>query len=569
MLGQFPPTESAKRVIIDIETYDPLLQDKGVSYVYDLGHILGIGIKLDNQPAQYYPLRHKRETNYDLDQVNRYLCSIPSNATIVCHHAPYDIGWLYHDTGWLHAGRFRDTLIMAQLNKNNCSSFSLDYLSKTMGLGEKIEIDPTKLYQMPIGTIEKYCCHDVDLTAKLDDKLAKYRDSEAAQREFALIPILVKMKQQGVKINEGQLNALERDFKSLLSMELNNCGIEDIWANARIVELFNRLGLSYPRTKPTKRHGLGFPSFPTWFLESVTHPQVMALHNARKLHRLINTFCVGIKSYLKNGKIYPDFFNGCSEYGGTITGRFSSGHPNVQQIPHRSHEGNRIRSTFIPEEGKLLFKFDYKQQEPTLMLHYASKLNLPEIQKWRDLYVSPDADFYSPIQIAMHIERFPAKTITLATCYNMGPEKLSRMMHIDMKQSVEYLMQFRATVPWLKPLKDHCLTKANARGWIKTLGGRQLQFNRASASDSFNHLIQGSAADQTKQAMINIHEQLGLVPLLQVHDELLYELDEEQINKEIDLDIQVIMEDAFELDFPVRVDMGAGLNWKQCDENKN
>jgi len=564
MLGQFTRTDQAKRIVIDIETYDPLLLDKGVSYIYDLGYILGIGIKLDNEPAQYYPLRHRREVNYDNDAVRTYLRSIPATVDIVCHYAPYDIGWLNHSMGFNHAGKIRDTLIMAQLDHNTSSSYSLDYLSKTMGLGMKIPIDPKKLPDLPINTVAQYCCQDVELTAKLDDRLATHRNSDAANREFALIPILVKMKHKGIRINEIQLGALQGEFTRLLNYQLGLCGIDDIWANARIVELFNRLGISYPRTKPTKRHTSGFASFPTWFLESITDPKVIALHTARKLHRLINTFCVGIRNYIKNERIHPDFFNGRSEYGGTITGRFSSGHPNVQQIPHRSSEGNLLRSAFIPDDSKILVKFDYKQQEPILMLHYASKLNLSDIQKWRDLYTSPDADFYQPIQNSMNIERFPAKTITLATCYNMGPEKLSRMMHIDMKQSVQYLMQFRDTVKWLKPLKDHCLTIANGRGWIRTIGGRRLQFNRASANDSFNHLIQGSAADQTKQAMINIHEQLGLVPLLQVHDELLYELTEDQINQEVDLDIQVIMEDAFELDFPVRVDMKPGLNWMQC-----
>jgi DNA polymerase-1 len=558
MIGTFKDLSQGKRIIIDIETKDPFLKTKGASWAYGSGYILGIGIKVDAESAEYYPLRHEKGNNIEKEKMVRYLSTIPNDAFIVGHFLYYDCGWLFNNMGYLHRGRYRDTLLTSQLYDNTVSH-SLANMCNLLQLGEKSNIgDPTKIYQLPIETVAKYCIQDVELTAKLDDRLWKERDSESCTRECQLIPILVQMKNKGIKIDQEQLSKIQKYFQ----IELDKCLAEipeckNIWSGASVAAFFRRFNISYPFTK------LGAASFPNWYLDSISHPKIQALAKARKLYKLINTFCVGIRTHIADdGKIHPDLYNGKSEDGGTVTGRFSSANPNIQQQPNRTEEGMLLRSVYVPE-NLIWYKFDYKQQEPNLMMHYASKLNLID-DKWRQLFQNPDADFYEPIQKMMAIERFPAKTITLARCYNMGYEKLARMLHISEELAKDYLLRFDKSVPWLIKLKRFCVDRANEKKQLKTLGGRYLRFNNYNSNDAFNHLIQGSAADQIKQAMLDIYNNMRLIPLIQVHDELNYDITEEQMFEETDIFISQYMINSFKLDFPVRVDGKYGHNWKEC-----
>lgn len=558
MLGTFPRMEQAKRVIIDIETYDPFLKDKGVSYIYGHGYILGIGIKLDNEPAQYYPLHHQGEGNFDIGKVAEYIHSIPDTADCVGHNFVYDVGWIKHEMEWMPV-RPRCTMLASQLENNSYDAHSLKFLAEHHKIGIKMDVgSDTEMWKLPIATVAQRCCSDVELTAKLDDKLWEQRDSAAGKRENGLIPILVEMKRQGVKIDQERLWSLQKFYEQEMKKAAVEATVSDVWVVNKVLQLFNKLGIKdFPRTPK------GTPSFPKWYLESFPKvPEIVALAKARELSKLIQ-FCVGVRQHIAvDGNIHPDFFNGRTEFGGTITGRFSCGNPNVQQIPHRTEHGKLLRSAFIPSSG-YWFKFDYSQQEPRLMLHYASKLNLTGIQKWRDYYINPDADFYTHIQEAMQIDRFPAKTISLARSYNMGPDKLARMMHIGVAEAGQYLVGFDRTVPWLKELKVICQDKVHNRKWIQTLGGRRLYFNLTNESDSFNHLIQGSAADQIKEAMVRIYQQSRLAPILQVHDELAYDLGE--AGEEDAKNIEQEMIHAFKLDFPTKVDVSVGQNWQECD----
>jgi DNA polymerase I len=557
VFGTFKRTDEAKRIVIDIETRDPFLKDKGPSWVYDRGHIAGIGIKIDNQPAEYYPIRHPNE-NVDqwTNKVQQYLQDIPDNVRIVGHYICYDIGWLYHTYNYL-PHNITDTLLGAQIQKNNLDGYSLNSLSQRFMLGQKIEVDPEVIWTLPLTTQAKYCNHDVELTAKLDDRQWKERETDAYKRECKLIPILVRMKAQGIYIDVELLNSLEQEFRQKLREVQRGTKCENIWSNQALVAVFNRLNIDFRSTDK------GNASFPQWFIESIDHPEVQAIAEARKIHRLINTFCVGLRRCLTDAnRIHPDFMNGRSDDGGTITGRLSAQHVNVQQIPHRTELGMRIREVFLPDDV-MWFKFDYKQQEPMLMLHYASRLGLLD-DLWKAEYSQDDADFYNPISKMLNIDRQLAKTITLATCYNMGYKKFARVANISEHEAQRYLVAFNRAVPWLIKVKEYATNKALDRKYVITVGGRNLYFETSEVSKAFNHLIQGSAADQIKEAMIRIYDEYDMVPILQVHDELAYDFSEEDFMGEFDIRIENEMVKAMELDFPTRVDKKYGHNWGEC-----
>ena len=563
MLGSYKRTDEAKRIVIDVETKDPFLISKGASWAYNFGHITGIGIKVDNEPSEYYPLNHLNGVNYDQGRVKKYLMDIPKDTVVVGHYLQYDLGWLYKTLGWIHkGGKYRCTLLTSQLRQNNLPSFSLDNLCRDLNIGVKLNIgNPNEIWKQPINVVAKYCNQDIELTAKLDDHNWKENQMAACARECQVLPILVQMKAKGIKIDREVLTYVEREIANKYDEEMSKTpSIKNIWANAAVATLFRRLGINFPFTNK------GRESFPQWFLESVDHPEVVALAKARKLHKLLNTFCSGIRQHIaEDGCIHPDLFNGRSDDGGTVTGRFSSAHPNVQQIPHRSEEGTLIRSCFMPPSG-IWYKFDYSQQEPRLMIHYASKLNLPDIEKWRIRYQNdPNADFYEPIQNMMGISRFDAKTTTLARCYNMGYGKLARMAKISEDKAQQYLISFDRGLPWLVKLKQYVSARAEDKDHrVRTLGNRYLYFTGSTNQDAFNHLIQGSAADQIKESMNQIYEKTGLVPMIQVHDELGYDFTEEMMEQEKGAEIAAIMENAFKLDIPVKVDRTVGKNWKDC-----
>lgn len=556
MFGTFKRTNEAKRIVIDIETRDPYLKEKGPSWVYSRGHIAGIGIKIDHEPAEYYPINHPTESVNKWEGVKDYLCNIPNTVRVVGHYICYDLGWLYNYYNYL-PNSIGDTLLGAQIQKNDLTSYSLDNLSQHFMLGQKIEVDPERIWTMPLTTQMKYCNHDVELTAKLDDMQSKEHDTAAYQRECNLIPILVKMKAEGIWIDTELLDSLQKEFTLKLRDVMRETTCRNVWASRELVAVFNKLRLDFRETEK------GNPTFPQWFIESVDHPEIQAIARARRLHRLINTFCVGLRHNLSDwDRIHPDFMNGRSDDGGTITGRLSAQHVNVQQIPHRTEEGMKIREVFIPDKY-MWYKFDYKQQEPMLMLHYASKLNLLD-DSWKALFQRTEADFYNPISTMLNIDRQLSKTITLAVCYNMGYRKFARVAGIDETEAQRHLLRFNKSIPWLYKLKEYATTKALERKYVTTVGNRNLYFDASTASKAFNHLIQGSAADQIKEAMIQIYRVYGLIPKLQVHDELAYDLTREDFVTGLDDRIELEMIMAFKLDFPVRVDKKFGHNWSQC-----
>jgi len=374
-------------------------------------------------------------------------------------------------------------------------------------------------------------------------------------------------------------NLMQREAKIVSKIkELTGVNVE-IHAARSIAKAFDNLKLPYDRTEKSKE-----PSFTKNFLQNHPHELPKLIADAREINKAHTTFIDSITKHAVDGRIHADINQIRSDAGGTVTGRFSMSNPNLQQIPARHPElGPMIRSIFIPEKNTTWGSFDYSQQEPRILVHYAKLQNLMGVDEIVDAYNAGDADFHQVVADMAGIERKQAKTINLGLMYGMGKNKLMAELGL-MKESAEKLIkQYHTKAPFVKQLMDNVSRKANDRGKIRTLGGRACHFDlwqpvqfgvfkplpleqarkeydeplkRAFTYKALNKLIQGSAADMTKKSMVALYEN-GIIPHIQIHDEVDISVESNEKAEKI----IGIMEAAVELKVPNKVDYESGANW--------
>jgi len=366
--------------------------------------------------------------------------------------------------------------------------------------------------------------------------------------------------------------------KELLKKVKTETGVDtQIWAARSIAQVFEKLNLPFDRTEKTNA-----PSFTKNFLQNHPHPVVKYIARAREINKSHTTFIDTIIKHSHKGRIHAEINQLRSDQGGTVTGRFSYSNPNLQQIPARNKEiGPLIRSLFIPEENHTWGCFDYSQQEPRLVVHYAALQNMYAVGDVLDAYNDGDADFHEIVADMADIPRSQAKTINLGLFYGMGKNKLQAELGVNKEKANDLFKQYHARVPFVKQLMDSVMARAQDRGKVRTLLGRLCRFHlwepnqfgihkplphdaalaehgpgirRAYTYKALNRLIQGSAADMTKKAMIELHKE-GITPHIQVHDEL-----DISVSDNADK-IKQIMESAVELEVPNKVDYESGPNW--------
>jgi DNA polymerase I-like protein with 3'-5' exonuclease and polymerase domains len=357
----------------------------------------------------------------------------------------------------------------------------------------------------------------------------------------------------------------------------------DIWAAQSIAHAFDRLGVQYTKTAQ------GAPSFTKQFLDNHDHPLAKMIIEAREANKTHSTFLQPYMDFsAKTGRIHPHINQMRSDDGGTVTGRLSMNNPNAQQIPAR-HEviGPMVRGLFLPEQGQLWASNDFSSQEPRLLVHYASLLGLPGADTMGDAYNNdPNTDFHQLVADMAGIKRKAAKTIGLGLMYGMGKAKLAAQLDLSMHEAEELITRFHHNVPFLKGTVNAVMKRIDhpaAGGAIRTLLGRKCRFplwepmewgvnkalpheqaiiaygqriKRAGTYKGLNRLIQGSAADQAKAAMVALWK-AGLKPMLQVHDEVALSVNTREEAEEG----ARIMEQAVRLEVPTRCDVETGTSW--------
>ena len=659
-------------VAIDIETYDPNLKTKGLGAIRKDGFITGVAVATGKDTV-YFGLHHsdkttsKEEEKEFWDQLNKKLLQNP-NIIKVFHNAIYDVCWLRAVTGKMLKGRLVDTMVAASVIDENRFKYSLDALSKDYlndskykyDLYEKAAIEGIKdpmsnMHKLSYGLVKVYAKQDVDLTLKLwnlfNKKLDKtlytktennkvYTCRNIFELETRLFPCLVEMKFKGVRIDTQKLENLGKRLRrrrdNLLNIIKKHTGLKlQLWAATSIKQLLDNRKI----TKFEKTPKSGMPKLPKDFLKTHEDRFLRMVSKAREADKAVNTFIEGLKSYIYKGRIHADINQIKGDGGGTVTGRFSMSNPNLQQIPSKGYIGKKMRELFIPEEGHTWGSFDYSQQEPRIVVHYAIKHGLSETEDLKERFDDDKADFHQVVADMAKISRKQAKTINLGLFYGMGKGKLQAELNLDKAQAKTLFDTYHRKVPFVKELSDNLIRFAAKHKLIFTLEDRfcrfdkyesvnkrwdnnkrkfqewdpeaveikqsdgkikykgdwitpklftreeawtkfkllhnakskqkvedlteeerenrfKLYFSPAFTYKALNRLVQGSAADMTKKAMVLLYEK-GIVPHIQIHDELCVSIKDNETRNTV----QKIMEIAIPLKVNNKVDFESGPNW--------
>lgn len=623
---EFPNLKIAKIISFDVETYDPNMIKKGPGWARKDGHIVGVAVGADNDGRWYFPVRHEIEPEHNLDPIHVFkwlkdTLNNPSQPKIGAN-LMYDIGWLAEENiqvcGQLFDVQFAEALL------NETGLVNLDHLSnKYLNLHKETELlyqwcadyyggsvnhkQRANIYRSPARLVGPYAESDVDLPLRIIKKqfslLEKEQLSQLFYRENKLIPLLIRMRKKGVRIDLDKAEKLSQKLnKRICILKDKLRGIAkrpiNVYASNDLAKVFDELELEYPLTEK------GNPSFTKGFLETQDYEIVKVILEIKKLDKLKNVF---IDSYLLeshiNGYIHCQFHPLRGDEYGTRSGRFSSSHPNLQNIPIRDKIfGPLLRSLFVPDENHVQwYKQDASQIEYRFLAHYAVGTDSDLVrQKYKE---NPETDYHQftqdliKQQTNVELGRKPTKNINFGFIYGMGKPTLAKNLKVTKKKAEKLFEAYHKGAPFVKATMDHYITTAKELGYVKTIKNRRSRFDlfepiwqshekrapalrydkalsiyglniqRAYTHKALNRVLQGSAAELIKETMLQCDE-AGLfdiiVPKLTVHDELDFS-DPGGMHKTFK-EIKNIFEQAIKIKVPILVDEEIGPDWGNVKE---
>jgi len=585
---------TAERLSFDVET-------TSVDAVQ--ARLVGLGVAWAPQQAAYIPVDHSEGQQLSWEQVKTALQPFFADPNLpkLAHNGKYDLTvCLQH--GLTIAGPIHDTMIMAWLLDSTSRtlglkaqaaahlSWQMTELTELIGTGRKqVTVD-----QVAINRVGAYCGADVDATIQLFDIFAP-RLKEAGmwqlynEIELPLLPVLTDMEIAGIQLDTvylGEMSTnLSRRLTELTDELFRIVGHE---FNLRSTQQLSQVlfeELKFP-TRGLSKTSAGKISTAVSELEklaafsnqlSATQQRVLEIiFEQRQLEKLRGTYVDALPAQVnpETGRLHTSF-----NQAGASTGRMSSSDPNLQNIPIRTELGREIRRAFVAPPGSLLISADYSQVELRLLAHVAQEPTLLEaFRANQDIHVATAARLFGvPISQVTKDQRGLAKTINFATIYGSSAFGISSRTELDPKEAQKFLDQYFVTYPKIKDYIAKTIAFANQEGYVQTLLGRKryfpelrdgrLPFNQRQAAEraAINAPIQGTAADIMKLAMIRLHERLQqghfrTRMLLQVHDELVLEVPEDERAAIVPLVCEV-MESAYQLEVPLKVDVEIGPNW--------
>lgn len=624
-LADLPSWEGARRVGLDLETHDEKLTTLGPGVRRDDAEIVGVAFAIENGPAHYLPIAHAHGANLDREKVFQYLADQAAvyRGDIVGANLGYEDDFLQEAGVHFQPHRWRDVQIAEPLLDENQWNYGLDAIAKRHGMPGKDEthlkaaaedyrVDPKKgLWMLPARHVGAYAIQDVRLPLKLIVRQERMLEAQGLwdlyDLECRVLPVLIKMRRHGVRIDFDRLDQVEawsiQEEEQALSHVTHMTGVKLVMGDTtkpkQLARALAAVGVTVPKTTT------GQPSVKTEVLAEIDHKVARAIERAKRFNKLRTTFVKSIRSHAVNGRVHCTFNqlkrskdDGSSA--GTIA-RLSSSNPNLQQQPSRDKEiAPRWRSIYVPDEGKEWACLDFSQQEPRWLVHFAESAKCFRADQAGERYrQDPNTDNHSmmagmvdpnfveahyldkhhPRHKACDRIRKNAKTIFLGLCYGMGQVKLCRKLGLPTEQAkrrgrmVEVagpegralFEQFDSRVPFIRELARRAEARANERGFITTVLGRRCRFpekdgERQWTRKALNRLIQGSSADQTKKAMVDA-DAAGFQLQLQVHDELDLSVSSRTEAEQL----ATIMRDSVSCLVPHKVDVETGPSWGEVE----
>ena len=440
--------------------------------------------------------------------------------------------------------------------------------------------------QIPLEQAAEYAAEDADVTMKLHQSLWQQVEQIEAikqlyqQIELPLIEVLSHIERNGVLIDHNsllqqseqiasRLTALEQQVHQQAGEQFNLSSTKQLQEI-----LFDKLALPIIAKTPK-----GAPSTNEDVLEELAQqghlvPKLIMEH--RGLAKLKSTYTDKLPQMIngKTGRVHTSYHQA-----GTTTGRLSSSDPNLQNIPIKNEQGRQIRQAFIAPEGYKIIAADYSQIELRIMAHLSQDKGLIEaFNQGKDIHRATAAEIFSvPLEQVTSEQRRNAKAINFGLIYGMSAFGLSRQLGISRADATNYMNLYFQRYPNVQNFMLDIQQKAKAQGYVETLFGRRLYLPEINSSNArlrqgaervaINAPMQGTAADIIKRAMIAIHQEIENNPdirmIMQVHDELVFEVRSEKVEKYSQL-IQSLMQNAANLTIPLIVEVGIGDNWDQA-----
>jgi DNA polymerase I-like protein with 3'-5' exonuclease and polymerase domains len=612
-----PDLRGERLVAVDIETKDVgISKGVGPGWVWMDGFITGIAVAWGEDNQVYIPVRHPDSECFDGNAVKGWLKELfaQDNTRFVFHNAGYDMGWIdtQFSTGW--PKNVEDTAALAAICDENRFSYRLDDLCVDYGLQGKDEsllreaiaafgLKDAKgeMWRLPAKFIGPYAEQDARATLNLFKKLWKICEDEKSENayrvECGLLPMIYAMRKRGIRVDIAKAEqavihfAEERDrVLEELSRNLGRSAtMEAIRSPAWLIEAFTREGIPFPKTAK------GNASFEASWMAQSEHFLPKMITRAKKLEDASSKFFQNyILDFQRKGRVHPNINQFRSEGGGTRSHRFSYSAPPLQQAPSRQGEFASIfRGAFLPEDGEVWASVDISQQEFRLLVHYAELAKLEKAKEAGDQYrADPRTDFHSLVASITGLPRKRAKDVNFAAAYGAGVQQLANMSNMSLEEATEVRKQYDARMPFIKLLGEACNRRAADTGRIRMADGAVSHFDlwecatwsikgvpvsreeaihktkmpgdpwygqrirRAYTHKACNRLIQGTAARQTKKAMLDCFH-AGLLPMLTIHDELAFTV---KSKEEAEAASQCMI-DAIKFTIPFATDIEYGRSW--------
>jgi DNA polymerase-1 len=556
--------------------------------------LVGISLSVTPDIAYYIPITHEYpgvpdqlSKKYVIEKTKEILED--PGIRKIGHNIKYDLIILKNEGIDMQGITFDTMLASYLLNPNkpnhNLTDVSMEYLGiKKLSFKDVVTKDKRDFREVPVDEAARYSGEDAAVTLSLKKYLEPELKKEGADKlfndmEIPLIGVLADMEMAGVKIDLELMKSFSKKMaKELLSIEKRIYFIagEEFNINSPKqlqVILFERLGL-----RPVKKTKTGY-STNVDVLEQLAleHELPQEIIEYRTLSKLKSTYVDALPRLVNTGtgRLHTSFNQTV-----TATGRLSSSDPNLQNIPIRGEWGKRIREAFIAEKGNLLLSSDYSQIELRILAHMSGDKSLVEVfQNDGDIHTMTACELFGVSDNDVTDEmRRTAKTVNFGIIYGISPYGLSRQLKIGIDEAKSYIDTYFARHSGVRDYMDTLINNALKSGYVATIFNRKRAIPELKSSNrnlrqlgerlATNSPVQGSAADVIKISMINIsnrleQEKLESKMLLQVHDELLFEVPEKEKEVMIRL-VREEMEHAVKLEVPLKVDMGMGSNWAEA-----